>query len=139
MARIHHVAARLSAESSRLLGSPGKQLHATIAYSREWFPYKPRFDLWPMVIVPPFVPAQFGPVRVVRFTDWGLTRRHEELLAAGAAWDYPDFKAHISVPDHLADLDGIPWMVLEGEYYMTWEAENDGSPGPAGRGRITPQ
>lgn len=121
MARIYYVGARLSEASSARL-APGRRLHATIAYSREWFPYRPARDLYPLVVVPPFAVDALGNVPVLRFADLGLTRRHEELLAAGATWDYPDFKSHVSLPARpFPEFVPPSILVLEDEYYQTWE------------------
>ena len=123
MAKIYYVGAQLSKHDSKWLGSD-KLLHVTLIYSRAWFPYKPQVDKYPLVIVPPFIEDYFGLVRVIRFNDYGLERRHNEFIAAGATWDYEGFKSHISIPhqkDLMDKLEFTKFMVLTHEYYMTWD------------------
>lgn len=118
---VYHVAARLSAGDSARLGSPHKRLHATLAYSRAWFPYKPG-KAYPLLLNPPFRMDEFHGVPVLRFEDPAFTARHRELREAGAEWDFPGFASHISVPVPLsrADLRSLGGLALEHEYYMTW-------------------
>lgn len=111
---IYYVGAHLSAESAAILGEL-KRPHVTIAYSRKWFPYK-QGKFYPLVIEPPFWQEQFGILTVLRFQSSRLFERHIELRNAGATWDFEGFKAHITTRTLLDQP-----LVLESEYYGTWE------------------
>lgn len=123
--RIYYVGAKLSSISSNRLGSTRKKLHATIAYSRVWFPYKQKINIYPIYAYPPFYMARFGNVDVVRFECDALASRHDELRALGAEWDYEGYKMHVTVPAALSDaaLGAIPNLCFHIEYYGTWEQE----------------
>lgn len=119
--KVYYVGARLSKEDSRLLGSFHKQLHATIIYSRKWFPYEyPHQALFPLEIKPEFWIEKLGALTVLRFDTLTLSERHKEFLRRGATWDYPNYKAHITLPNTLATIPTRP-LTLEYEYYGTWK------------------
>jgi hypothetical protein len=120
--RIYYVGTRLSEWDSLRFGSK-KQLHCTLAYSRTWFPYRAGDTPYPLVITGPFTYNNFGGQLVVCFTSPVIERRHEELLANGAQWDYPTYHPHISVPNDNCDLDKLKWIAFDYEYYRTWEQE----------------
>jgi hypothetical protein len=117
--RIYYVGAYLSMYNSKCFGS-STPLHTTLIYSHKWFPYKHKPELYPLVLVPPFTYDQFNGLLVLRFQDLTLEQRHKEFLAAGASWDFTDYKPHITVPKEIPLPRGL---VLTGEYYGTWEEQ----------------
>jgi hypothetical protein len=127
MPRIYYVGALLAPESVFLLWRKPvtvKKPHATIIYSKEWFPYK-EAACFPLVIEPPYKFERLQDQIVLRFNSPRLFERHIELRNYGATWDYPDFKAHIS----LGNFIGIEWensppdfpLTFSKEYYQTWD------------------
>jgi len=125
MARIYYVGALLAPESVFLLWRKTvvvKKPHATIIYSKAWFPYK-EAQCFPLVVEPPYIFERLRNQLVLRFDNQRLFERHIELRAAGATWDYPDFKAHIS----LGNFTGQGWelpdfpLTFSKEYYQTWD------------------
>jgi hypothetical protein len=60
---------------------------------------------------------------VLCYSNAEITARHNELCKAGAIWEHPEFKSHItigSLPFGLPSPD-FP-IVLAHEYYGTWES-----------------
>lgn len=117
--RIYYVGARLSWESSVKCGLD--QLgHATLIYSRKWFPYR-QAAFFPLIIEPPYDLDVFGDgINVLRFFNQRLFERHIELRNVGAGWDYDDFKAHITLRTPVSP--DTP-LTFTHEYYQTWEQD----------------
>lgn len=123
---IYYVGSRLSPESALGLETHFQlgleKFHSTIAFSRAWFTYKDDKP-YPVIVDPPFELAQFGSQTVLLLRSPELALRHIELRAAGAEWDFPDFKLHIT----LGKTQEVPWkapptfpLVFDKEYYGTW-------------------
>jgi len=99
------------------LGKLQPDLHVTIAYSTtpvDWM--KIDGEDWNQekdgtIAIPP------GGVRLVQplgdrtavllFTSSRLCWRHEQIVQAGASWDYPEYQPHISLTGEPVDLSGV--------------------------------
>lgn len=99
------------------LGELQPDLHVTIAYSRrplDWM--KVESEDWNQekdgtIAIPP------GGVRIVEplgnrtavllFTSSRLTWRHQQILHAGASWDFDDYQPHISLTGERVDLSQV--------------------------------
>ena len=98
-----------------------EKMHVTIAYSKtpvDWM--KVAADDWggdPKLTVAeggPRMNDMFGPesdTLVLMFNSSRLGYRHEEILRAGASWDWPDYQPHVSIAYGLeTDISGVkPW------------------------------
>lgn len=98
------------------LGELQPDLHVTIAYSRQpldWMKIEGDWnqsDDGQLEIAP-------GGVRIVEplgdrtavllFTASRLAWRHEQILRAGASWDWPDYQPHVSLTGEAVDLANI--------------------------------
>jgi hypothetical protein len=94
------------------------KMHVTVAYSRQpidWMALGS--DDWSKegveVFGGPRMIERFGPegkVIVLAFSSSRLGYRHEEILRAGASWDWPEYQPHITIdydaPDDI-DIDAI--------------------------------
>jgi hypothetical protein len=121
---IYYVGSRLSPESAvGLCGHfdlPSAKFHSTLAYSREWFTYKDDKP-YPIIIDPPFEIAQFAKQTVLLFRSPELAQRWQEFRAAGATWDYPDHRLHITLGKHYNTRPPPTFpLVFDKEYYGTW-------------------
>ncbi|MFG8133166.1 anti-CBASS protein Acb1 family protein [Pseudomonas aeruginosa] len=84
---------------------PGEDLHVTVAYSKtpvDWMAVaqawtnKPNGNLTSSAGGPRMV-EQFGEGAIVLlFNNTELTWRHQDILDAGASWDWPDYQPHIT-------------------------------------------
>jgi|SRR6185312_4306053 len=123
--KIYYVGLDLSdswccAVSQLLKLSQPKRFHATIIYSRTWFPYKPwRFE---KLFTKPTGIEIFNGLKVLRFEDVQIAARHQQFREAGATWDYLDYKGHITIGPAETTPDIFPPIItFESEYYQTWE------------------
>jgi hypothetical protein len=123
---IYYVGVDIAPESQFRLwhhfGSTIQHPHITLAYSREWFEYKPgRF--YPLVIEPPFELEILRDLQVLRMSNSRLSERHLELRNSGAAWDFDDFRMHLSISPagmiHTSRIPNFPIIAIS-EYYRTW-------------------
>lgn len=102
----------------------GKDMHVTIAYSRtpvDWMEVGSSYE--GKITVPEGGPRLMeafgsnGEAKVLCFTAWELTYRHQRILEAGASWDHGDYSAHITIsylgPEDLDEVE--PW---EGEIVL---------------------
>ncbi len=128
METIYYVGYRLSRESEILLSryynlAGIKKLHSTVIYSKRWFPY--RWSPLSITVLETKHHEVFNGILVLRFNSEALEERHENLLAAGATWDYEGFKAHVSIGKIEEVSEGIgPYagpIILQTEYYQTWQ------------------
>lgn len=116
---IYYVGARLSLEDSLMLES-SKSLHATIIYSKTWFPFREGFLRFPIYIKPPYKLDKFGEHTVLRFESPAFLSLHKHYKNEGASWDYPDYKAHITLSRFLLPHSPLLFTHL---YYRTWNDE----------------
>ncbi|MBZ0268053.1 hypothetical protein K8I85_07850, partial [bacterium] len=42
---------------------------------------------------------------VLRFASYDLERRHRELRAAGASWDFPEYQPHVTITYSVPEAD----------------------------------
>lgn len=96
-----------------------RHLHSTLAYSRQWFPYKAS-RLTNIVLYPPFGNIWFGDSLVLTYKHPIIYRRHLELRRAGATFDYDEFTGHITLGKVEPNLIDFP-ITLSNEYYQTWQ------------------
>lgn len=93
------------AQLPQYLFRPGRvaasALHVTVAYSREaldWSLLKPdASDLIVPASSARSVAVLGGGALVLLFDDVGLAGRHAEIRVAGASWDYPAYRPHITI------------------------------------------
>jgi hypothetical protein len=125
--RIYYVGIDLNLSSSTLLSSLTHQerhFHCTLMYSKIWFPYKQKRHL--TITLTSFKIEKLSdgniPVKVLLCEHPILHERHNELKQLGAIHSYEVFKPHITLGpyDYTPDLYP-PCLVLNGEYYGTWE------------------
>lgn len=80
---------------------PPKDMHVTIAFSRRPVDWMKVQQGVAKVDVPAGGPrnlAVFGEgAMVLQFSSYELTWRHEDILAIGASWDFPEYLPHITV------------------------------------------
>lgn len=83
---------------------PAEELHVTIAYSRQPLDWMKVGEPWEseMEIAAggPRLMDRFGPEKdatVLLFAGSRLSWRHEEIIRAGATWDFPDYQPHITI------------------------------------------
>lgn len=92
---------------------PADDLHVTIAYSRTPVDWMKVGESWAgelkVAAGGPRLMEQFGEAHVLLFKAAELDWRHENIKAAGASWDHPEYQSHITIsydPDS-PDLDSI--------------------------------
>lgn len=92
---------------------PADDLHVTIAYSRDPVDWMKVGESWAgelkVAAGGPRLMERFGEARVLLFKAAELDWRHENIKAAGASWDHPEYQSHITIsydPDS-PDLESI--------------------------------
>ncbi|WP_370599565.1 anti-CBASS protein Acb1 family protein [Pseudomonas nitroreducens] len=93
---------------------PAEDLHVTVAYSKtpvDWMAVaqawtnKPNGNLTSSAGGPRMV-EQFGEGAIVLlFNNTELTWRHQDILDAGASWDWPDYQPHITFTYQTGSVD----------------------------------
>lgn len=87
---------------------PAGDMHVTVAYSKEpvdWSMIDPQTDA---IAVPAGARAMHrfdGGATVLTLESADLTRRHQALRDAGASWDYPDYKPHVTITYDAGDVE----------------------------------
>lgn len=80
---------------------PAGDLHVTIAYSRDPVDWMKVGESWASELKVaaggPRLMEQFGDARVLLFKAAELDWRHENIKAAGASWDHPEYQSHITI------------------------------------------
>jgi len=91
------------------VAAPRKPFHVTLAYSRrkvDWKAIRPHTS---NMIIRPLNPRLErlggGSVLAVVFGCYPLVDRWQELCDLGAAWDYPQYKPHISLGRYRRGID----------------------------------
>ena len=92
-----------------------KDLHVTIAYSKEPLDWDDVGDSFDEIRVPPDSTRTIEPLGdkgavVLRFQATDLAKRWQQIKDAGASWDFPSYKPHISIsyegsPSDLANVE----------------------------------
>lgn len=76
-------------------------LHVTIAYSRTPVDWMKVGESWASELKVaaggPRLMERFGEARVLLFKAAELDWRHENIKAAGASWDHPEYQSHITI------------------------------------------
>lgn len=76
-------------------------MHVTIAFSREpvdWFKVGTAWqEKIEIAAGGPRQMESFGEARVLLIASSDLTWRHDEIIAAGATWDHPEYQPHITI------------------------------------------
>ena len=127
---IYYVGAALDEASSLRLASHvrregeiplSSEFHCTVMYSRSWFTYRAADAPFPQVLEPPFETTMFGSICVLIFIPSpAIVQRHQGLIAAGARYDYSDYRPHISLCKQACVAPPRFPIVLASEYYGTW-------------------
>ena len=100
---------------------PKSDLHVTVAFSRERFDWsditKKRGQL--ETHGGRRSVEKFGDAIVLRFASKSLTTRWNDLRNAGASWDFPEYKAHVTLtykgaPDDLSEVEAYRGVLLFG-------------------------
>lgn len=92
---------------------PADDLHVTIAYSRTPIDWMKVGESWAgelkVAAGGPRLMERFGEARVLLFKAAELDWRHENIKAAGASWDHPEYQSHITISydPESPDLDNI--------------------------------
>lgn len=92
---------------------PADDLHVTIAYSRTPVDWMKVGESWASELKVaaggPRLMERFGEARVLLFKAAELDWRHENIKAAGASWDHPEYQSHITISydRDSPDLDSI--------------------------------
>ena len=95
-----------------------EDMHVTVTYSKQPVDWMKMGETWPeQVVVMPGgarLMEAFGENRdtaVLAFASSNLSWRHEEMVRAGASWDWPEYQPHVSISyDFAGDIDAIePW------------------------------
>src|SRR4051812_12487552 len=126
--RIYYVAARVGDASAqyleRICGPTSK--HVTLAYSREWFPYRVN-EQYPIHIRPGGY-LRYGSLLVLDVSHPLLINRHGRLREAGAGWGFENYTPHITLKRQFNTAPDLPteWIKLAHEYYGTWDEEEIG-------------
>jgi len=80
---------------------PADELHVTIAYSRDPVDWMKVGESWAgelkVAAGGPRLMERFGDARVLLFKAAELDWRHENIKAAGASWDHPEYQSHITI------------------------------------------
>lgn len=92
---------------------PAKDLHVTIAYSREPVDWMAAGDDWgsgrngklTIAAGGPRIVEKFGNAVVLSFSSGQLSYRHDAIKAAGASWDHPNYQPHITLTYQTGDVD----------------------------------
>jgi phage-related protein (TIGR01555 family) len=92
---------------------PADDLHVTIAYSRDPVDWMKVGESWAgelkVAAGGPRLMERFGEARGLLFKAAELDWRHENIKAAGASWDHPEYQSHITISydPESPDLDSI--------------------------------
>ncbi len=130
---IYYVGAEVSFESRQLLfrhfGTEMSRPHATLIYSRNWFPYKTA-KCFPLILEPLYSFEILRDSLVLKFENHRFSQRHWQLRDQGASSDFVDFKSHITISENtLWDVPNFPLpkfpITLSSEYYSTWDEDNE--------------
>ncbi|WP_313609346.1 anti-CBASS protein Acb1 family protein [Rhizobium sp.] len=102
---------------------PADEMHVTIAYSRDPVDWMKVGESWASELKVaaggPRLMERFGEARVLLFKAAELDWRHENIKAAGASWDHPEYQSHITIsydpesPD-LADVEPYQGEIILG-------------------------
>lgn len=80
---------------------PADEMHVTIAYSRDPIDWMKVGESWASELKVaaggPRLMERFGEARVLLFKAAELDWRHENIKAAGASWDHPEYQSHITI------------------------------------------
>lgn len=80
---------------------PADDLHVTIACSRDPVDWMKVGESWAgelkVAAGGPRLVERFGEARVLLFKAAELDWRHENIKAAGASWDHPEYQSHITI------------------------------------------
>jgi hypothetical protein len=135
---IYYVGAEVSFESRFLLWKhfayEMPRPHATIIYSRKWFPYRTA-KCFPLIIEPPYWLEVLEESLVLRFENQRLSERYNELRNFGATADHEYFKSHITISPPISpnkwDITKLHTprfpITLSNEYYGTWKETSKGT------------
>jgi hypothetical protein len=134
---IYYVGVEVDFNSQQLLfrhfGTLMPRPHATLVYSRKWFPYK-TVKCFPLIIEPPYSYRVLEENLVLKFENHRFFQRYIELRNLGATSDYDHFISHITIGPisrwevydqiefltHAMPPPKFP-ITLSNEYYGTWE------------------
>lgn len=112
---------------------PEDDLHVTIAFSRvpfDWFSIGDSFRQEVTIEEGgPRSVEQFGSAIVLRVSEDELEWRHWEFIDAGASWDWPEFKPHVTIRTDApmgTDLSGVE--AFQGEILLGPEIFEDIDP-----------
>ena len=92
---------------------PADDIHVTIAYSRTPVDWMKVGESWASELKVaaggPRLMERFGEARVLLFKAAELDWRHENIRAAGASWDHPEYQSHITISydPESPDLGGV--------------------------------
>ena len=126
---IYYVGAEVSFESRQLLyrhfDCEMSHPHATIIYSRNWFPYKTA-KCFPLILEPPYELKILKDSLVLKFKNYRFFERNIELRNLGASSDHERLIPHITISEGISwDIANLPLpkfpITLSNEYYGTWE------------------
>lgn len=135
---IYYVGAEVDFQSRQKLfhnffSSEPPHPHATLIYSRKWFPYKTA-KCFPLIIEPPYSYQILKDSLVLKFENYRFFQRYIELRNLGATSDFDHFISHITIGpsknfEIYNQLENIPIpdfpITLSHEYYRTWEEEKE--------------
>jgi phage-related protein (TIGR01555 family) len=80
---------------------PADELHVTIAFSRTPIDWMKVGEAWEeelkIAAGGPRLMEQFGEATVLLIPSRSLRWRHEDIKAAGASWDHPEYQPHITI------------------------------------------
>lgn len=114
---------------------PKDDLHVTVAFSREPFDWSAITSKRGQLETHGGRRSieKFGDAIVLRFASNSLTTRWNDLRNAGASWDFPDYKAHVTItykgaPDDLDEVEPYRGPLLFGSerFAEVDEGEADG-------------
>jgi hypothetical protein len=129
---IYYVGAEVDFNSQQLLhrhfGTLMPRPHATLVYSRKWFPYKTA-KCFPLILEPPYELLLLKESLVLKFENYRFLERHIELRNLGATSDHDRFTPHITIQEGLNFIPNYPLpkfpITLSNEYYGTWEENKE--------------
>ncbi|KQT52205.1 MULTISPECIES: anti-CBASS protein Acb1 family protein [unclassified Aureimonas] len=97
-------------------------LHVTIAFSRQPVDWMAVGETWESEIKiaagGPRLMEQFGEATVLLISSRSLKWRHEEIIAAGASWDHPEYQPHITISYGGAPADLTKVQAYQGEIVL---------------------
>lgn len=106
--------------------------HATLIYSRTWFPYKTA-KCFPLILEPPYEFQILRDSLVLKFENYRFFERNIELRNLGASSDHEYLIPHITISPPISpnkwDISKLNLpeftITLSSEYYGTWEENNE--------------